>query len=159
MEQTNLAYLAGLFDGEGTFSIQVKLRSAKGRKSVHFNPRMTMTLKYGTHELTELQSVFGGQVYQYKNGCARWNLSKREALISATAALLPFLRIKKHIGVRFLEALGIFPASRKDHLKGQRSWTPEMVQKVAHIALTLNPYRKSKQEPEWAYLAAEEVKE
>jgi hypothetical protein len=145
-----VVYLAGLFDGEGTFSIQVNVRiTSSGRKSVHFNPRMTMTLSYGTEVLDELVAVFGGEVYPYKDGARRWSLGQREAMQAATAKLLPHLRIKRRVAERFLEALAIFPTSRKAHFKGERSWTLEMVVKVARIALALNPTKKSPKTAEY----------
>jgi hypothetical protein len=156
METNTLAYLAGLFDGEGTFSIQVSIRSHNGRDNILINPRMTMTLKYGPEVLKELQSAFGGQIYLYPDA-QRWNLSKREPLIHAAATLIPYLRIKHEVAVRFIEALEAFPKTRMAHGSGNRSWTPEMVERVASIALTLNPYRKTKKEPKWAHIAAKAI--
>lgn len=137
-------YLAGLFDGEGTFSIQMSIRTYKGRESVNFGPRMSMTLKYGSEVLEELKLAFGGEIYPYKDGIYRWSLGGREGLMAATNALLPHLRIKKKVAEQFLEALSLFPVSRKAHRDGERSWTMEMVLAVARIALALNPHKTSK---------------
>jgi LAGLIDADG endonuclease len=137
-------YLAGLVDGEGTFSIQINVRvSKKGKQSVHFNPRITMTLSYGVEVLDELVQVFGGNTYPYKDGARRWSLGGREAMIAAATRLLPYLRIKRRIAEQFIEALEIFPVSRKAHSRGERSWTLDMSLRVAKIALALNPYKKS----------------
>lgn len=139
-------YFAGLFDGEGTFSIQVAVRATeKGVESVRFNPRMTMTLKYGHECLYELRRRFGGQVYEYADGHARWNLSKRESLIYAASALRPYLVIKGQICDGFLNALDRFPKTRAgvNLHGGERVWTTEDVLFVARTALSLNPYRKS----------------
>lgn len=134
------AYLAGLFDGEGSFSIQVNIRERKGRSSAHLNPRMSLQLKYGSDVLDELVDAFGGNCYAYpKTGKRMWVLSKREQLIIAANTLRPFLRIKAKIADRFLEALAIMPGARKAHVHGERSWTPDMVAAVAEIAFTLNP--------------------
>lgn len=134
-------YLAGLFDGEGTFSIQVDMRrSSSGKDSVRFNPRMSMTIKYGKEVLLEYVEAFGGTIYEYPDqGEYRWNLGTRKELLVAANQLLPHLRIKKKIAGRFIEALEIFPEKRASHRLGERSWTEEMVNKVAYIALTLNP--------------------
>lgn len=139
------SYLAGLFDGEGSFSIQVSVRDYKGHENVLFNPRMTMTLKYGNDCLYLLQERFGGQIYRYKEGEARWNLSRREPLIAAAEALRPHLRIKAAICNRFLEALARFPTTRAgtNQYGGERVWKGEDVLFVARAALSMNPYRKS----------------
>ena len=148
MNEAIFYYLAGIFDGEGTFSIQVNIRARKGIKSVHLNPRMTMSLKDGGKEVMELLvNTFGGNYYDYKgreDGMMRWALNKRLEIIKATNLLLPHLIVKKKIAQRFLEALEMFPENRQAHRLGMRSWTKETVMKVANIAFTLNPYRKSK---------------
>lgn len=138
-------YFAGLFDGEGTFSIQVQVRDHRGIESVRFNPRMTMTLKYGHECLYELQRRFGGQVYEYDDGHARWNLSRRDPLIEAATALRPHLLIKGQICDAFLRAMECFPKSRAgvNLHGGERVWAAEDVLFVARTALNLNPYRKS----------------
>lgn len=138
-------YFAGLFDGEGTFSIQVSVRDYKGTKNVLFNPRMTMTLKYGHECLYELQRRFGGQVYTCKDGMGRWNLSKRVPLLAASRDLLPHLQIKQNICQRFILALERFPTTRAgvNQYGGGRVWSQEDVLYVARTALDLNPYRKS----------------
>lgn len=158
-------YLAGLFDGEGSFSIQVDTRRTKPRKNgvqtetvhIHCNPRMSMTIKYGKEVLQELIEEFGGTVYDYpEQGEHRWFLGKREEQLVAAKALLPYLRIKKHICERYIEALEMFPTDRKDRYNGERSWTPELTNKVAYIALTLNPGSSRKSPKTIEYL--EELK-
>jgi hypothetical protein len=139
-----LAYLAGLFDGEGSFSIQINIRQYKQKPSILLNPRMTMTLKYGSEVLKEFKEAFGGQIYSYKDaykdGMVRWNLSKIFPLINATKLLLPYLRIKKDIANRFLSALQLIPYSHGE----RHGWNQEIAIKVAEIALTLNPVRSRK---------------
>jgi hypothetical protein len=140
-----LAYMAGLFDGEGSFSIQLRLRDYKGRGSVLISPKMSMSLTYGLEVLEDLKAEFGGNVYHYdktahdRKATARWSLHKREQLVHAAQALLPHLRIKKQIAERFLEALALFPTERKNHVLGERTWDRELTLKVADIAFSLNP--------------------
>jgi hypothetical protein len=145
-----LAYLAGLFDGEGTFSIQVDTRWSK-RENVRFNPRMSMSLLGGNGVLQELIDEFGGTIYSYDDGTRRWNLGTKNELIKATKKLLPYLRIKKHIGNRFLKALELFPTKRAGH-RTKRSWNNKITQKVAYIALTLNPSSSRKSPKNIQYL-------
>ncbi|MGH7204519.1 MAG: LAGLIDADG family homing endonuclease [Candidatus Levyibacteriota bacterium] len=147
MDEHELFYLAGLFDGEGSFSIQVQIREYKGRKNVRFNYRMTLSLKYGAKPIMDLLiKNFGGQIYEYngkEGNMFRWNQSSRGSILRTCEYLIPRLRIKKVIGEKFVQALKIIPESRASHRTGQRSWTKEMVREVATIALTLNPTRKS----------------
>jgi len=138
-------YFAGLMDGEGSWSIQVTLREQNGRKSVHFNPRMTMGLLHGNEVLDEMVELYGGKVYDYANGMRKWSLGKRAVMEEATRQLLPHLKIKKEIAARFLDAMETFPKTRKQEA-GNRSWTPDMIEKVGHIALTLNPAGSGKSE-------------
>jgi hypothetical protein len=139
----DIAYFAGLFDGEGSFSIQVRPRSGGSRPHLHFNPRMTMTLKYGTEVLDELCEVFGGKVYNDKHGMKKWCLAGRVRLILATKSLLPYLRIKRRIGERFLEALELVPVRVGRPKLGEHLWTKEVAARAINIALTLNPRPKS----------------
>ncbi len=150
-ESTILAYLAGLFDGEGSFNIQVRIREHKGIQRVAFTPRMTMCLYYGHDALHLLEREFGGAVYKYADGAQRWNISRRRNVIYAAEALRPYLIIKAKICQRYLEALSLFPPIRHCW-QGTRSWTNDMVLKVAEIALTLNPLCPSKTEHNLSYL-------
>lgn len=146
--EAQLAYFAGLMDGEGSFSIQVRSRvSTSGRTNVDLIPKMSLTLYAGGEVLDEMVEVFGGAVSRRANERAsgiesRWNLCKRVDLIDAASSLHPHLRVKRVTCERFLHALSIFPTSRKAHGKGQRSWTADQIVEVAHIAYTLNAYGK-----------------
>lgn len=149
-------YLAGLFDGEGSFSIQVGMRGrVEGRPSVYFNPSMSMHLHYGLEALDALQERFGGKIYVHGKGGARWNLGRRLEIIKATQALRPHLIIKGDIADRFLEALALFPKrGGADQKSGGRTWTPEIAVQVAEIALNLNPPRSRKSNKTLEYLNA-----
>jgi hypothetical protein len=138
-----LAYCAGLFDGDGSFSFQMIIRrGARGRRCLTIAPRLSMSLKYGGHVLDDLVACFGGQCVEY--GSMRyWNLTRRTLVEEATRVLLPYLRLKRDIGLRFLEALELMPPQRAAHRRGERTWTEDAAVKVATIALTLNPTRKS----------------
>lgn len=144
-ENETLAYLAGLFDGEGSLSIQVMDKPS----GLNFSPKMTVSLKYGWEEPLELlQKTFGGKIYTSPSDASdsgnayRWNLGVRVEIEKAAKALYPYLRIKKEICERFLYALSLFPEnSRKgvDLYHGNRGWTRETEFEVAQIAYTLNP--------------------
>ena len=140
MNRDNLiSYLAGLIDGEGSFSIQVDIKYYKQKPSVRINPRITMTIRDGNEVLDELKQTFGGQIYSYPSGCRRWNLSKKQTILNATEELLPYLRIKKQIAEQFIEAVRLMPTKRGAHSKHQRTLNKEIVLKITEIALSLNP--------------------
>lgn len=155
-EVKSIEYLAGLFDGEGSFSIQVGLRQHKSRHpTVYFNPSMSVNLYYGAGVLSHFQEMFGGQIYPYKKapGAARWHLGRQEMLLPAARALQPHLVIKSIICERFLHALSLFPARGGTNLRaGDRVWDPVVAVEVAEIALTLNPPRSRKSNKSLEYL-------
>lgn len=130
----NIAYLAGLFDGEGSCSIQIQ-RNPK----VNFNHRMTMSLKYGKEVLEDYVKEFGGKIYYYKDDMARWHLGKKELMIKAINLMLPYLKIKKEVCLKFLEALKYFPDKRI-----RNYWKEENINKVIDIAINLNPSTSQK---------------
>lgn len=144
--ETPWAYMAGLFDGEGSFSAQVDARQWKDRWNIRINPRMSMGLLYGNEVLSLFSENIGGAIYErtkakYEpdNRTRQWVCSKREPLLVGARELLPYLRIKRGIAERFLELLEIIPATRAGHGFGERSWTPEMVEQAARLAFSLNP--------------------
>jgi hypothetical protein len=145
MSSDRHSYFAGLFDGEGSFSIQVQKRYYKGVPSLLFSVRMTMTLKYGAHVLDEMVSLYGGTVYKYDDGMSRWSLGTRGGVRYATKMLLPHLVIKKAIAENFLSALDLYksPSGVNKH-GGERMWDKERATKMVNIAHTLNPYSKTK---------------
>ena len=92
-----LAYLAGLFDGEG--SLGLKRYKPKGKNAhVRIDPRVSVT---NTRlELVEpFQKAFGGSVYHQKRSLVWQEVNSWEALssnaISCIKALLPYLREPK----------------------------------------------------------------
>lgn len=60
--------------------------------------------------------------------------------------LIPYLKIKKQIAIKFLYALNLLPEKRSAHSRGERSISKEVALEIAEIALTLNPYRKAKKD-------------
>lgn len=154
-EELMTVYAAGLFDGEGSFSIQVNIRQTKrGVSNVHFIPKISMTLRYGAEVLDELVELFGGNIYDYKDGSRRWSMGRREEMMAAAEKLRPYLKIKANICDQFLEALSLFPESSLgvNRWAGERSWSEEATLRVAEIALTMNPQSSRKTEKKIDYL-------
>lgn len=141
----SLEYLAGLFDGEGSFSIQVGLRHrTNGRTTGWVNPAMSVNLYYGDEVLDHFVDAFGGQIYPYRKGGRRWHLGRRVELLAAAQSLEPLLEIKRGIAQEFIRAIGLFPEGR--------FWQPEQVIAVGEIALTLNPSRSRRSPKTLEYL-------
>jgi len=134
MKKEVIAYLSGLFDGEGSFCIQIQKRA----KYRIFTPRLSMSIKYGHKVLDKLVKNFGGKIYYYKDNMARWHLGGKNNIKAITLIMLPYLTIKKEIAIKFLEVLKIFPKNRKIR------WNQEMIDKVTDIAIHLNPQSAQK---------------
>jgi hypothetical protein len=161
MPRPSLDYLAGLFDGEGSFSIQVCVRArvaAHGRPSVWFSPATGVNLYYGTEVLAAFVDRFGGKVYRYRRNdraCGeRWYLGGVPQQLAAARTLAPLLVIKAEIVERFIGALELFPMSTRGlRLRdGERAWSTSAMLAVAETALTLNPPRSRKSNKTLEYL-------
>jgi hypothetical protein len=138
-QDTELAWLAGFFDGEGSIAIQIQLPDARKRHPV-IAPRMGIKIKYGTHVLGLYQARFGGKLYSSRNGCDYWHLMGRESLREALTAIRPHLRVKDGIADRFLTVLDLMPDLKGvRRCCGERAWTPDTERRVMQIALSLNP--------------------
>lgn len=102
--ETELAWAAGFFDGEGTTSI---LKAQRDRYSYI---RMQVTQKH-RDTLERFQSAVGGigRIYKGKTrGIFSWNLYKRDEVLECLNALWPFLsNHKKEQADRVLAACNI----------------------------------------------------
>jgi hypothetical protein len=160
-----VSYIAGLFDGEGSFSIQVLFRRNKktGVDSVMVNPRITITLldtEKNNNALKRCVNKFGGKLYPDKTGLTRWSLGKKKNLLNVSNILIPYLSIKDDIGRKFVLTLEKFP-SRKGVASalGEKVWSKELLEEVATAAYTLNPVRKSTMELSEVISRIEEIYE
>jgi len=91
----DLAYIAGLFDGEGSICI-AKAKPRGGRKSPHYTLAINIT-NTNMEVLEWTQSLFGGSINR-KEGvnkpCFSWYCSALKAE-HFLMSILPFLKIKK----------------------------------------------------------------
>jgi hypothetical protein len=100
-----LAWAAGFMDGEGTFYSYVDTRRNPNKKLG--TPSMTATQQV-REPLDILQSMFGGNVYHSPNNTGlggpvwRYQLYSREKVQAATAAMWPFLVVKREQARRTL---------------------------------------------------------
>lgn len=94
MKELTLAYLAGLFDGEGCVSITTHRRN----ETIYYTKTLIFT--QGDREYCELFKIeLGvGRIYERKRKVNKtvydWRANGKDALIAAQI-LLPYLRIKR----------------------------------------------------------------
>ncbi len=108
MEKTDLAYLAGILDGEGC--IEILCRKARGWKAVSLTVSICSTDQWICQFL---KFTFGGGVYDHnsKNGglnhCAwAWVVNGKQAR-DCLQLLLPYLHLKRpqaELGIKFQDA-------------------------------------------------------
>ena len=140
MKETDWAYLAGLFDGEGTFFL--KWSYYPKTKLVYFHPTCHITLANSeTFLLEELKSHFGGWVnpfkcrskskaHQWTYTWSRWTPPKtKESMENLLRGILPYLKIKKNHVQKLLEIIEIMK-----HHSPPRAYTREEILRVATIS-------------------------
>lgn len=110
MKKTDIAYLAGLFDGEGCICIgKEKARGERPHPSYHLECSVSMCNEY----LPNLYRFsFGGSVFFYKDRhpnhqpAWQWHISARKAS-GFLNTILPYLTIKKgeaELAIKFQSA-------------------------------------------------------
>lgn len=107
-KDTDLAWIAGFFDGEGCVCIY---RSKEAPSQLRPNGRgrhvLNLTLTQNNKEILDwVASVFGGRVRSYReNICYRWYLCGRDKQRAFLYAVLPYLKLKKRQAELALEYL------------------------------------------------------
>jgi len=96
-EAALLAYMAGIFDGEGCVGIKKYKPTGKQRTTCYFL-YLDMGMTY--REIPELfKSVFGGSLREErvlrKRSMWRWNATGKTHLAAILGALIPYLRVKR----------------------------------------------------------------
>jgi hypothetical protein len=137
-----LSWIAGLIDGEGSFSISLgaKERKSNGKIYVKFFPRLSINLKYGGNVLFDLEEKLGGHTIKNKKGFTIWSMSKQGELTEVVPKLIPYLKIKREIATSFLEAVSLFPGT--PGFIGNRGWNLQNIEKVIDLSMQLNPTSK-----------------
>ena len=152
--KTDWAYLAGLIDGDGCFTISLTQgRGTHGIKKnvLSISPRIAISLKSSDgHSLCALKLKFGlGNIYHIKTLTCEakqaWIILKIDEIIYVIRNLLPYLWIKKEKGIKFLELCEHWKStslSVPDRMKGIRHTQSEMLHLV-EVACTLNYDRQT----------------
>jgi len=127
MKKTDLAYFAGIFDGEGCITIRARNRAYLATGTIKACGYQQLVIYLGnTNEwiCRQLQFSFGGSLYCYKSrektqqDYWSWCATTRNAL-AFLEAVLPYLRIKKpqaEVAINF---------QKQKHYHGRRRLTEE----------------------------------
>jgi hypothetical protein len=135
MEITNIAYVAGLFDGEGYVDIY-SASTSKASKSISLMLRVVISQKDGAI-MNWLENNFGGHVRMEKrkeNWIYRWDI-RSQAAKQFLQLILPFLKIKTEqvkMAIEFEEVKGKYLETLKGH-QGFRKLTKNEIGKRLEI--------------------------
>ena len=102
MKKTDLAYMAGIIDGEGYISL-ARRNSKRNKSGIRYDIQVGVT---NTNKwlLETFRFAFGGSISKKKKGyekslpssqdCFNWQVGNKQALI-VVRTLLPYLRLKR----------------------------------------------------------------
>lgn len=105
-------YLAGFFDGEGTFKVSHNIKKSNGKKYPHATILLSQSGEDGRELLEKIRREYGGNLYlhisagQHKATKPAYKLywNKAEAIL-LIKDLLPYLILKKQAAQEVLEYL------------------------------------------------------
>lgn len=118
MNDSDIAYLAGLFDGEGCLIVRPKSKLASGNYNISYHLEIGMTDR---RPIDWCKQVTGkGNVYYLPSKKSKWSDNYRWVVCSKQAAsivvlLLPFLKVKREQAVLFLELNSIKSQYRRGY--------------------------------------------
>ena len=137
-DPTRLAYAAGLIDGEGC------IHTDTNRRAQTYRPRVSVGMtEPALHLLRELQSEWGGTLYQQRTATDRWAAAWTWHMTGTPAAefiraVLPYLRVKREQARLALALQEVWEglAPRFTH-PGYRSWTDEAREESRRICAAM----------------------
>lgn len=105
-------YLAGFFDGEGTFKVLYNIKKSNGKKYPHATVMLSQSGEDGKDLLEKIRKEYGGNLYlhlttgQHKATKNAYKLywNKAEAILLIND-ILPYLILKKQAAKKVLEYL------------------------------------------------------
>jgi len=145
-------YIAGIVDGEGSFTLQISERKWKdGRTGIGLNPRVQIGFKYNTNEevvLKEIQKrLRGGKIYFVNNGKSNaaivfWTTNVADT-IRFCEMLIPHLLIKKRQAKMLLESCKLIKTKIEGRAgtflqKGTKFYSKDDYYKLVEISTTMN---------------------
>lgn len=146
------SYLAGISDGEGSFSIAWQIN-----KSGFLNPKpfFSMGLKSDEREVKLLHSLsdeFGGNIYGYsckKTSYVKWEVTKKEELVKIIQGIMPYQQLRKEESRLVLRALKVIEDDKERFLEG---FAKETLLELADIMEKIRGYKpKKRKAKKWTY--------
>jgi hypothetical protein len=131
-QREELAYLAGLFDGEGTICIQKDSRPLSKDNGRNWNPIYNVTFRIGMIEkgaIEGFKSFFKvgyidcEKTYHAFRPMWRYSIRAKEDVKQVVTTIYPFLRVKAKQALLALEYFAECPSQRGRYL------TPEILKK------------------------------
>jgi hypothetical protein len=127
LSDTDKAYLAGLFDGEGCISpiwgSKRYFSIKENKKRTYHFPRLQFVITNKNNLLLELirTQIGFGNFYRGKNGAAYdYRISAQKEILNVVTALIPHVKLKKEVLHVSKDAL-LYQLKRKPHAR----WTRE----------------------------------
>ena len=109
MNNTNLAWVAGFFDGEGCLNIQNRRDEGKG---ISFRLTLKQARERGRKVLSKIKEDLNCGNFYHCGASWQYEVSKRDDLKKVLTMLSPFLRIKNEEVNRFLSLLELWESKR-----------------------------------------------
>jgi hypothetical protein len=122
LAEIDIAYIAGLFDGEGYITIRKQHKTDKRKSGTSYIVVIGVVNK-DIHVLSWLKNIYGGYIYEkarYSKKHAptfEWVLMQRQACSKMLADILPFTKIKikqvqlaqDFLSLGFIKKSGVWP--------------------------------------------------
>jgi hypothetical protein len=150
-----LAYVAGILDGEGSFQIQLN-HNRKIVKNLAITPRIIIGFKKDKEEsalLCEFQKQFGGKIYISNDGTekamVRWMTTKLDETVNVAATVLPLLHLKKSQCEKLLIVARVMQGHQdRRYIKGPTTslidiYSKDELQMIVKTATTMNAGRQN----------------
>lgn len=121
LESTNLAYIAGFLDGDG--SIYAKVVSRSDYKVIKYQISMSISFIQRKDKYPYLEDIYeafekrGSLRKDRGDGIADYTITGPAHLSTVLPQLLPYIRIKKKQANLILHIINQYPASKTNHVK------------------------------------------
>lgn len=151
-EQIFYAWLSGLLDGDGCFSIGMSLRNGRLGQYVEFKPQVRIALKEKDYKTLDyiLNISLKGKIYYSnkgkENGICSWQTTRLDDAIYILEKVLPYLITKKDKGILFLQCLKDYKLGfdKKGKRMLGRIRNKEVMLKIAKASTSINYDRQTK---------------
>lgn len=152
MKQINPYFLAGYFDCDGSFQLQINVRkSSSGKENIRINPRAVIAFKDGKERREVLEDirvyVGGGQIYISNEGKVNakvsWMTTNVEDCLKVAKIVVDLLYQKGRQARGFIEVCNMIKGGKNrrsgiNMYGGQKIYSKEEMIKMVKIAITLN---------------------